>query len=400
MKHSTVLINGSIFEESDHIPCGFIRISYSKIEEIGDMSEYIPIADESVIDLQGKTVIPGMIDLHIHGTAGHDVMDGEIVALETMSKALPEEGTTSFLATTITQSDEEISKALRNVAKFLKRYQKSGQSEILGVHLEGPFINPKMAGAQPVNYILSPNISLFEKWQQLAEGNIRQVTIAPEQEGGIELVRHLRNSGVIVSIGHSNATYNVVKEAISAGATQVTHLFNQMRGLHHREPGVVGASLLLHELYAELIVDGIHVCPEMVNLAFNNKTSEKLILITDSIRAKCLKNGYYDLGGQTVIVKEGRAELANGTLAGSVLKLSHAMKNMLAYVKECSLQDIIKMTSYNPAKQLNMLDRKGSIRKGKDADLVILGKEHEVIMTFCRGKLAYQHEGLLANGNH
>jgi N-acetylglucosamine-6-phosphate deacetylase len=393
MEHSIALINGSIFEEVKHIPSGFIRITNSKIEDIGEMSEYVLAANENVIDLQGRTVIPGMIDLHIHGTTGHDVMDGEIEALKTMSQALPQEGTTSFLATTITQSDGEISKALRNVAKYMKGYQTSGQSEILGVHLEGPFINPKMAGAQPEDYILSPNISLFEKWQQLAEGNIKQVTMAPEQEGGMELVRHLKQSGVIVSIGHSYATYTEVKEAISAGATQVTHLFNQMRGLHHREPGVAGAALLLPELYAELIVDGIHVCPEMVHLAFNNKTSEKLILITDSIRAKCLKNGHYDLGGQTVIVKEGRAELTNGTLAGSVLKLSHAMKNMLAYVKDCGLQDIIKMTAYNPAKQLNMLDRKGSIRKGKDADLVVIGKEHEVIMTFCRGKLAYKNEG-------
>jgi N-acetylglucosamine-6-phosphate deacetylase len=393
MEHSIALINGSIFEEVKHIPSGFIRITNSKIEDIGEMSEYVLAANENVIDLQGRTVIPGMIDLHIHGTTGHDVMDGEIEALKTMSQALPQEGTTSFLATTITQSDGEISKALRNVAKYMKGYQTSGQSEILGVHLEGPFINPKMAGAQPEDYILSPNISLFEKWQQLAEGNIKQVTMAPEQEGGMELVRHLKQSGVIVSIGHSNATYIEVKEAISAGATQVTHLFNQMRGLHHREPGVAGAALLLPELYAELIVDGIHVSPEMVHLAFNNKTSEKLILITDSIRAKCLKNGHYDLGGQTVIVMEGRAELTNGTLAGSVLKLSHAMKNMLAYVKDCSLQDIIKMTAYNPAKQLNMLDRKGSIRKGKDADLVVLGKEHEVMMTFCRGKLAYKNEG-------
>jgi N-acetylglucosamine-6-phosphate deacetylase len=397
MEQSTVLINGNIFEERKQIPSGFIRIINSVIEDIGEMSEYVPISDEIVFDVQGMTVIPGMIDLHIHGTTGSDVMDGEVKALETMCKSLPQEGTTSFLATTITQSDDEITKALRNVAAYMKGCQKSGQSEILGVHLEGPFINPEMAGAQPIEYVITPQIPLFEKWQQIAEGNIKQVTMAPELNGGLELVHYLKQTGVIVSIGHSNATYNQVREATLAGATQITHLFNQMKGLHHREPGVAGAALLTPELYAELIVDGIHVCPEMVHLAFKNKTSEKLILITDSIRAKCLKNGHYDLGGQTVFVQEGKAELANGTLAGSVLKMSHAIKNILGFVQECNLRDIIKMTSYNPAKQLNMLDRKGRICKGKDADLVVLGKEYEVIMTFCRGKLAYTLEGADTN---
>lgn len=391
MNQSIVLINAKIYAENQMIPNGFIKIKGMEILALGWMTDFNVDDQSDIIDLHGQTVIPGMIDIHIHGTSGADVMDGEIAALETIVQALPQEGTTSFLATTMTQSDDNISKALKNAADFIQNYQKSGQSEVLGVHLEGPFVNPSMAGAQPVEFIIKPEIAVFEKWQQLAEGTIKLVTMAPEQQGGLELVQFLKQQGVVVSIGHSDAKFADVKKAISAGATQVTHLYNQMKGLHHREPGVVGAALLLDELYAELIVDGIHVCPEMIQLAYRNKKSEKLILITDSMRAKCLKNGNYDLGGQLVIVKDGTAVLQNGTLAGSVLKLKDAMKNMLHYC-DCTLEDIIKMTSINPAKQLHISHRKGSIAVGKDADLVVLNNDYDVQMTFCRGVLAYQKE--------
>ena len=391
MNQSIVLINAKIYAENQIIPNGYIKIEKNEIQAIGTMNNFSIEEQFNIIDLHGQTVIPGMIDIHIHGTSGADVMDGDIAALETMVQALPQEGTTSFLATTMTQSDDNISKALKNAADFIKNYQKSGQSEVLGVHLEGPFVNPSMAGAQPVEFIIKPEIAVFEKWQQLAEGTIKLVTMAPEQQGGLELVQFLQQHGVVVSIGHSDAKFADVKKAISAGATQVTHLYNQMKGLHHREPGVVGAALLLDELYAELIVDGIHVCPEMIQLAYRNKKSEKLILITDSMRAKCLKNGNYDLGGQLVIVKDGTAVLQNGTLAGSVLKLKDAMKNMLQYC-DCTLEDIIKMTAINPAKQLHMSHRKGSIAVGKDADLVVLNSDYDVQMTFCRGVLAYRKE--------
>ncbi|MFJ7647575.1 N-acetylglucosamine-6-phosphate deacetylase [Lysinibacillus sp. NPDC097279] len=397
MDQSIVLINAKIYAENQIISDGFIKIDGMKIEEIGWMTHYKANDQFYVIDLQGQTVIPGMIDIHTHGTSGADVMDAEIASLETIVRALPQEGTTSFLATTMTQSDENISNALKNAASFIKNHQKPGQSEVLGVHLEGPFVNPRMAGAQPVDFIIEPEIPLFEKWQKLAGGTIKLVTLAPEQKGGMELTRYLNENEIVVSIGHSNATFAEVKKAIGAGASQVTHLFNQMKGLHHREPGVVGAALLLEELYAELIVDGIHICPEMIQLAYQNKKSEKLILITDSMRAKCLKNGNYDLGGQKVIVKDGMAVLENGTLAGSVLKLSDALKNMLKYCDDCTLEDVIKMTATNPAKQLQISDRKGSIKAGMDADLVVLNNDYDVLMTFCRGILSYQKESSMVD---
>ncbi|MFJ7661663.1 N-acetylglucosamine-6-phosphate deacetylase [Lysinibacillus sp. NPDC097162] len=395
MDQSIVLINAKIYAENQIISDGFIKIDGMKIQETGWMTNYKADDQFYVIDLQGQSVIPGMIDIHTHGTSGADVMDAEIASFATIVRALPQEGTTSFLATTMTQSDENISKALKNAASFIKSYQKPGQSEVLGVHLEGPFVNPSMAGAQPVDFIIQPEIPLFEKWQELAEGTIKLVTLAPEQKGGLEFIRYLKENEIVISIGHSDATFADVKKAIGAGATQVTHLFNQMKGLHHREPGVVGAALLLEELYAELIVDGIHVCPAMIQLAYQNKKSEKLILITDSMRAKCLKNGNYDLGGQKVIVKDGMAVLENGTLAGSVLKLSDALKKMLKYCDDCTLEDVIKMTSTNPAKQLNLSDRKGIIKAGMDADLVVLNNDYDVQMTFCRGILSYQKESLM-----
>lgn len=392
MEQSTILMNAKIYEENGMIPNGFIQIGDMKIQKIGTMSDYHQHDDDKVMDLQGKTVIPGFIDVHVHGAAGADAMDGELSSLQTMTEVLPWEGTTGFLATTMTQSDEKISKALTTAAQFIRHGQSPGQAEVLGIHLEGPFLNPKMAGAQPLEYIIPPNQELFLKWQDLAQGMIKQVTIAPEMEGGLDFASFLKELGMVVSIGHSAATFMEVKQAVKAGATQVTHLFNQMKGLHHREPGVVGAALLLDELYAELIVDGIHVCPEMIQFAYRNK-KEKLILITDSMRAKCLHNGEYDLGGQKVFVQGRTAVLENGALAGSVLKLSDAVKNILNFCEGSSLVNIVRMAAVNPAKQLNLYGRKGSIRTGKDADLVILDKNNDVIMTFCRGKLAYHKEG-------
>ncbi|MFL6516447.1 MAG: N-acetylglucosamine-6-phosphate deacetylase, partial [Bacillus sp. (in: firmicutes)] len=230
-----------------------------------------------------------------------------------------------------------------------------------------------------------------QKWQSLTNGNIKLVTLAPERPGGLDMIRYLKSNGIIASIGHTDATFDEVNEAIDAGANHVTHLFNQMRGLHHREPGVVGAAFLRDELKAEIIVDGVHVRPEMVKLAFKQKQSEGLILITDSMRAKCLKNGKYDLGGQEVTVKNGKAVLEDGTLAGSILKLGHAVKNIIAYTG-CPLEDAIEMASVNPAKQLNIYDRKGSIAVGKDADIVILDEEMEVYMTLCHGAIAFNRE--------
>ncbi|MEH7223993.1 N-acetylglucosamine-6-phosphate deacetylase [Bacillus sp. JJ1566] len=385
------ITNLTIFSEEGIIEKGFIEIDGEKIKRVGQMAD-LPASDkDEVINFDDSySLIPGMIDLHIHGASGADVMDATPEALETMTKVLPKEGTTSFLATTMTKTKEDIENAISNIADFIPK-QNVGSAEILGAHLEGPFLSPKRAGAQHPDNIINPDVELFKKWQSLSGENIRLVTLAPEEPGGLELTAHLKNTGVVASIGHSDAVYDEVKAAIEAGATHATHLFNGMRGIHHREPGVAGAVLLHDEVKCEMIVDGIHIAPKMVKFAYKNKGSEGSILVTDAMRAKCLGAGMYDLGGQEVIVNEERAVLKDGTLAGSILKLNDAVRNMMKFT-DCSLQDITEMTAVNPAKQINMFDRKGSIKAGKDADLVIVNDQLEVIMTFCRGKLAYSNQ--------
>jgi N-acetylglucosamine-6-phosphate deacetylase len=384
------ITNLTIFAEDGMIENGYIEIVGDKIKDVGKMEDFKGRDSDDIIALdQSLSLLPGMIDLHIHGADGSDVMDATPDALQTMATALPKEGTTSFLATTMTKSKEDIEDALNAIAAFIPN-QDSGQAEIIGAHLEGPFLSPKRAGAQHPDNIINPNVELFKKWQDLTGNQIRLVTLAPEEDGGLELTAHLKDTGVVASIGHSDAVYEEVVASIEAGVTHATHLFNGMRGIHHRDPGVAGAVLLHDEVKCEMIVDGIHVAPKMVKFAYKNKGSEGVILVTDAMRAKCLGAGLYDLGGQEVIVNEERAVLKDGTLAGSILKLNDAVRNMMKFT-DCTLQNIIEMTAINPAKQINVFDRKGSIKVGKDADLVIVNDQLEVVMTFCRGKLAYSN---------
>lgn len=386
-----ILLKGmQIYAEDQKIKIGYMVLKNQKIIEYGPIENTPSLEDCMEIKVPHTfKAVPGFIDIHIHGVNSADVMDATYDALETMAEALPTEGTTSFLATTITQTSSAIEKALENAGKFIHERQVPGQAEILGIHLEGPFVNKVKAGAQPEAYIINSDIEKFKKWNTLAQQTIKLVTLAPELPGGLELARYLKENKIVASIGHSDATYEQVVAAIEAGVNHVTHLYNQMRPLHHRDPGVVGATFLHDELKAEMIVDGVHSRPEMVKLAFQQKGSEGIILITDAMRAKCLKNGVYDLGGQAVTVADGKALLENGLLAGSILKLSQGVRNMMEFTG-CSLEETIQMASTNPAKQLDIIDKKGSILTGKDADIVILDEKNEVFMTFCRGKLSFQ----------
>ncbi|KMY56183.1 N-acetylglucosamine-6-phosphate deacetylase [Bacillus sp. FJAT-27231] len=377
--------NATIYAEEETIEKGYLLIKEGRIAGIFKQNpEKLP-EHVQVIDGANLLALPGFIDGHIHGANGADVMDATESALEVMASALPSEGTTSFLATTITQAPENIEQALINLAKH---QNKEGQAEIIGVHLEGPFVEKKRAGAQPLQYIIEPDLDLFQKWQQLSGGRIKTVTMAPEHDPTGVFIKGLTASGVNVSAGHTDTDFAGMKRAVSFGVRQATHLCNAMSGIHHRDIGVVGAALQLEELRSELITDEIHVSPEMLQLIFDHVGSKRLMLITDSMRAKGLAPGDYELGGQPVKVTEDRAVLADGTLAGSILKMNDGAKKMLK-LKGVTLSDIIEMASVNPAKQIGVFDRKGSISIGKDADVIIVDDEINVQYTICRGAIAY-----------
>ncbi|MEC0667466.1 N-acetylglucosamine-6-phosphate deacetylase [Priestia flexa] len=390
MNKPLVIYNVTVYGETTVYPNGYLKIENGLITELGSIHDYQKSSNDRVIEYSPDfIVVPGAIDVHIHGAGNADAMDATEDALKTMAAILPKEGTTSFLPTTMTQSVEAINDALIACGHFITNNQNNAQAEALGIHLEGPFISAKRAGAQPLHHIQQPSVEQFKRWQDLAQHHIRLVTLAPEELGGTELVKYLNQTNVVASIGHSDATYEEVVAAIGAGASHVTHLYNGMRGIYHREPGVLGAAYLREELYTELIADGIHSHKEMVKLAYQQISSERLILITDSLRAKWLESGVYDLGGQPVHVNETMATLGDGTLAGSILKMNDAMKNMIDFTS-CSVSDVIQMTAVNPAKQIGVFNRKGSLKVGKDGDCVVLNKNFDVQLTVCRGHIAYE----------
>ena len=387
-----VFRNIDVYTGDERLENGCVVIKGNRIHAV-NKEEIMDLGAEVFLFPAGYKLVPGFIDVHIHGAAGADVMDGEPGALHTIAEALPAEGTTAFLATTMTQQPERIECALSTVKEYRRKHEKVGQAEVLGVHLEGPFLSPKRAGAQPVEHMRHPDIEQFRAWQEAAGGAIRLVTVAPELPGALAFIRYVRDSGVTVSVGHSDATSAQVREAADAGITHATHLFNAMRGLHHREPGVAGAVLLHDGIAAELIVDGIHAVPDMIRLAWRMKGTERLLLVTDAMRAKCLGSGTYELGGQSVTVRDGQAMLADGTLAGSIVRMSEAFANVRAFTG-CTLVDAVQMAAVNPAKQIGVFDRKGSITPGKDADLVVLNEQDEVVLTMCRGEVAYRSKKL------
>ncbi|WP_096186755.1 N-acetylglucosamine-6-phosphate deacetylase [Evansella halocellulosilytica] len=387
MKKTWLFYNATLYGEKTTITNPFITVENGQIIRLGrgdDLSELDSV--EEVSFSSPVRIVPGFIDLHIHGAENADVMDGSNEALKTMKHALPKEGTTSFLATTLTQSPEDKIKALQACRSEIDFKEDDG-AQIIGVHLEGPFISEKRAGAQPSEHIRKPDVTLFKQFQEASGNQIRVVTLAPEEdEDG--LVTHLRNTGVIPSIGHSDASYKGVVDGIDDGVCHATHLFNGMRGVHHRDPGVAGGALLHDEIKVEMIVDGIHIAPPMVKFAYNHKGADGIILITDSMRAKGLNEGTYKLGGQDVYVDHGQAKLEDGTLAGSILKMNEAVRNMIEFTG-CSFEEAVQMASLNPAKQLKISDRKGSLQIGKDADFTIMDEQFNVQQTYVNGKKVF-----------
>lgn len=377
----TITLSGAkVYGEDNNISYNNITFADGKITALNQES-----AGE-VINLKPSFhVVPGMIDMHIHGSSGADVMDATAQALTTITQSLARVGTTSFLATTMSEPVERIDAALKNIANFNNQQG----AEILGVHLEGPYLAPSKKGAQDGHFLLTPNIAQFERWQTLSNQKIKLITVAPELDNAFAFITYATQQNVIVSIGHSNASFALTTNAITAGASHATHLFNAMGKLQHRDPGTAGALLLSDRVMAELIADNNHLHPAMLELTYRIKGCKQCVLVTDATRGQCMQEGQYDLGGQDVYVKGGAVRLANGTLAGSVITQYQAAINMQNATK-CSMHDLIDMTAMNPARALKIADRKGSIAVGKDADLCVLDENRQVVMTICRGEVVYR----------
>lgn len=335
---------------------------------------------KNIFDAKGMYLLPGAIEMHIHGADSVDAMDADMQYIEKISAHLPKTGSTSFLATTMTSTIGNIERALMNLADYT---YESG-AEMLGIHQEGPFISKKHPGAQHPDYILPPDAETVRYLQEVSGDRIRLITYAPEEDDGSFLAA-LKELGIIPSAGHTDAEYQTLLDARKNGVAHVTHLYNGMRALHHREPGVVGFSYM-SDAFVEIIADGVHSNPEMVKLAYENITSDRMIMITDAMRAQGLPDGQYDLGGQEVHVTGKEARISDGTLAGSVLQMNQAVKNMFEFT-DCGWTDIVKMSSYNPATELGILDQKGVIREDADADFVLYDDDGNLIHTIVKGEV-------------
>lgn len=362
-----VVINAVIYTGHEVLQGGFIRYT-DKIEALGLMSQYVPQANEIIRDAKGSIVIPGMIDVHVHGGYDIDAMDANSDALVTLGKKMLQEGVTTFFPTTMTQSSEAIEAALR-AAKEAK--EKGAHFEY--IHLEGPYVSKKRAGAQPIEHIVPADIEQFKKWQEMSGDLIKLVTYAPEGEGAAQFEAYLAETGVVGTMGHTDATDEQLQ---GRNITHATHLYNQMRGLHHREPGVVGHVLLNSDVMVEVITDGVHIHPDMVKMAYKLKGAKKVSVITDAMRAKGLAEGLYELGGQPVHVKNGSARLEDGTLAGSILTMDEAFRNVIAFTG-CSIEEAVLMTSVNQAEEFGLVN-KGALEVGKDADFVMMSEDLHV----------------------
>ena len=342
-----------------------------------------------VIELpEDAIVLPGFIDQHVHGAGGADGMDGTVEDIKMIAQTLAKEGTTSFLVTTMTQSKENILKAMRSVKEYREANQKEG-ARAVGIHLEGPFINEKHKGAQPLEYVAKPDVATFDEYNEASGNAIKIVSLAPEIEGADELIKHLCEKGVVASIGHTGAKFADVEKAVACGAKNVTHTYNAQSALHHREIGVVGSAMLINDLNCELIADTIHVSVPAMKLLIKNKYADKISLITDAMRAKGIPDGEGELGGQKVFVKNGEARLADGTLAGSVLRMNKAIENVVKKVG-VPFEQAVEYATMNPARLLGIDKETGSIKVGKRADFTVLNGNYEVLLTIRDGEVIYK----------
>jgi N-acetylglucosamine-6-phosphate deacetylase len=344
-----------------------------------------PAPEIPTLDAHGYTVIPGLIDLHTHGGDGADTMDATPEAIYTFARFLARHGVTSYLPTTMTASREAIHRAVENLRHLP---QPPDGAHHLGIHLEGPYLSYEQRGAQPETHLRPPDLAEYEDW--FVDEVVRLITMAPELEGGLDLIRRATSAGVEIALGHTDAGEATTREALNLGARQAAHIFSGMPGFHHRLLNVLAVALTDDRLYAQAIVDGIHIHPDVVRMLVRAKTPRRVILISDSIRAAGLGDGEYDLGGETVRVEDGITRRAyDGGLAGSILTMDAALRNVMRFA-HLSLQEALPMATSVPAEAMGLSGRKGTLRVGADADLVLLDERFNVCLTMVAGRVIYQ----------
>ncbi len=363
-----------------------ILVRKGRITQIGH--DLVAPAQHEIFDTGGRILIPGLIDVHVHGAGGGDTSDGAAEALRTMSTTLARLGTTSFLATAVILREED-NRHLEIAGEYAGK--DLGGANLMGLHIEGPFISREKRGGIPLAGIETPSVEVLNELIKTTKGTLKMMTIAPEVDGALDVIRELVNRGVVASFGHSNANYEETKAGLVAGISHVTHIFNAMRPLHHRDPGPVPAIFEQPDVTVQVICDGIHLHENMVRYIYRQFGDERCICITDGMRATDLPEGRYVYYGKEYESRGGVARYLDGTLIGTTYSLHQMMLNFLDFT-DCSLEAAVSATASNPAKVLGIDDRKGTLAVGKDADLVVLDQDRSVWATIIGGRITYRKE--------
>lgn len=365
---------------------GVVLIEGKKISGIYSQKDKFRDKAADLFDYGDNFISPGLIDMHIHGALGKDVMDCEIESLKKIAIHLAKYGATGFLGTTASSSLHSLFETVETIKRAAKSHL---PSELLGIHVEGPFLNIKRKGAQDPSFIRRMNKEEIQSLIRAVKGMKTVISMAPEVDDNMSYIKTLKESGIIVAIGHSDATYQQAIESFKKGITHATHLFNAMSGYHHRKPGVAGAVFDFPEVSAEVIADGIHLHPSALRLVFCRKEKGKICLITDSIKAAGMGDGIFSMGNLKIVVKENKARLVkSNVLAGSVLTLNRAVRNIIDWIG-VPVNQAINMASLNPARVLGLDNKIGSIQRGKYANIAIFDREFNIVETILRGKFVF-----------
>jgi len=388
---STIIHAGRAFTPHEEINDAAIVVEDGKVARIGCRDQIEVPSGAKEILARDMTLIPGFVDIHIHGAGGHDVMSSTEEALSAVAKTVARHGTTSLVATTVTAPPDETRRCLEDIARFIAspantEAPATPTAEIVGIHLEGPFISLQRRGVHPPGAIAKPSIPLLDRYLEAAGGNVRILTLAPEIPGALELVEHGYARGIVVALGHTDATYEQAHTAIFRGARHAVHVFNAMRPFSHRETGVLGAVLTDDSVTAEIIADGVHVDDPAIRLLLAAKGPELVILVSDGTAATGMRDGTYRLGTFDVTVSGGVCRNREGKLAGSTLTLDRALQHMVRL--GVPLIEAVRMGTLNPARRVGLEKKKGVLTAGADADLVLLTPELKVASVYTRGVAA------------